>query len=57
MDDLWYVDIVNGDTDLTEKRLGPYDSESLAERAERGVNRNLDHDRFYTMTVGPDEAE
>lgn len=40
-----------------EHTLGPYDSERTAERAEDGVNRNLDHGRFYTRIVSDDISE
>lgn len=33
-----------------EKRLGPYSSERIASKADAGVNRNLNHERFFTRT-------
>ncbi len=32
--------------------LGPYASATLADKADDGVNRNLNHDRFFTRIVG-----
>lgn len=34
-----------------ERRLGPYSSERLADRADNGINRQLDHERFFTRIV------
>lgn len=34
--------------DREEKRLGPYETERLAEKADSGANRNLNHERFWT---------
>jgi hypothetical protein len=38
------------------KTLGPYQSISQADRAERGVERNLNHADYYTISAwfGPD---
>lgn len=44
----WYVDVVRAATGEIEKSLGPYGSERTAERAEDGLNRNIDHERYYT---------
>ena len=46
----WYVDIVELKTKTVEKTLGPYPSERLAAKADRGVHINLDHGRYYTST-------
>lgn len=46
----WYVEIV-GPGDKVEKELGPYVDERQADKADAGVNRNLNHDRFFTRTV------
>lgn len=49
----WYVQIIEV-TDGGEKidrELGPYDDERLADKADNGVNRNLNHERFFTRQV------
>ena len=46
-----FVEIVDSSTDAVVKRLGPFGSENLTEKADRGVNVNLDHARFYTRTT------
>lgn len=42
------IEIVESVTGKVEKKLGPYASERLRDKADDGVNRNLDHERFYT---------
>lgn len=42
------IEIVESATGKVEKKLGPYASERLRDKADDGVNRNLDHERFYT---------
>lgn len=42
------IEIVETATGKVEKKLGPYASEHLCDKADDGVNRNLDHERFYT---------
>ncbi len=44
----WFIDIVEYEGDRIEKTLGPYGSERVADRGDRGVNINLNHERFYT---------
>jgi hypothetical protein len=46
-----YVEVVSYETGEVVKTLGPYASERLAEKAERGVEANLDHENYYTRTV------
>lgn len=50
MTELYIYIIELGTDDVTEK-LGPYDNERQAERAEAGLTRQLDHDRFYSVIV------
>jgi hypothetical protein len=50
------VEIVEVGVDRVEKKLGPYSSRRQAEKAEAGVCRNLDTERFYTR-VQPPQAE
>lgn len=51
-----FVHIIEHGTERVESELGPYDSERTAERADDGVNRNLDHSRFYTMVRSYEQA-
>lgn len=46
----YYVEIrlISGET---VTRLGPYPTERAAERAERGVNINLNHSGYYAVVV------
>jgi hypothetical protein len=53
MDD-FYVEVVECDTGEVVKRLGPM-SENKADVVERGLDRNLDHERFHTRTVEDDK--
>lgn len=46
-----FVEIVEFPGDKVIERLGPYGSENAAEKADRGVNSNLNHERFYTRTT------
>jgi len=48
--DNWYVVIIQRDGDVEIKRMGPM-SERKAEKAERGVNINLGHNRYYTDII------
>lgn len=47
-----YVDIIEHDVEKVFKSLGPYDSEHQAEKADRGLNFQIDHGRFYTQIRG-----
>lgn len=42
------IEIVESATNKVVKKLGPYTSERLRDRADDGVNRQLNHERFYT---------
>ena len=59
----WFVWIIergdeDGDQpDRLEKKLGPYSSERMAERAHNGLFRQLDHDRFYLAIYEGDDDE
>lgn len=43
-----YIDIISHETGETIKTLGPYASGRLADRAESGLTRQIDHERFYS---------
>ena len=51
----WTVQIVETETGAVVKEIECGD-ERRAERVERGVMINLNHDRFYTKTVDKDEV-
>lgn len=52
---LYYVNVCENDDHAILHRLGPKPLRA-AERIESGLNRNLDHDQFYTEIV-PAETE
>jgi len=45
-----YVRIKEYDTDAIFESIGPVCCDRTAEKIERGVNINLNHARFYTIT-------
>ena len=45
-----YVEVRESATDKVVERLGPMD-ERKAEKVERGLEINLDHERYYVATV------
>lgn len=51
----WWCEIYEAklgkEADTLVKKLGPYALEQTAERAEEGVNRNLNHENFYTKVT------
>jgi hypothetical protein len=50
----WWVEVVPHAKDGRTHRMGPFASERTAERCESGVERNLNHEQFYTrVTSGP----
>jgi hypothetical protein len=53
MSEQWEVHVKQWSDDLIVRRLACR-SELQAEKAERGMNINLDHKRFYTEIVKPD---
>ena len=44
----WFVEVIEYDTEKVVKKLGPM-SEKKAEKVERGLNINLDQERFFTV--------
>lgn len=44
----FYVEIAEKKTHKVIEKIGPYSSERMAEKSERGVNINLNHDEYYT---------
>ena len=51
----YYVEIRDWN-DALEKRLGPM-SEAKADKVFAGLNRQLNHDKFYTVIVEESELE
>lgn len=47
---MYYVEIVNYDTDEVVKRMGPM-SERKADKVDNAANINLNHDKYYTRIV------
>ena len=47
----WVVRIIEYETRKVVKTFKPEATERAAERLDRGVNINLDHERFYTDVV------
>lgn len=47
----WFVEIVEFGTDKIEKKLGPYANERTADKASNGVDRNLNHDKYFTRVM------
>ena len=47
----YFVQIIENHTGNKIEEIGPYSSERMAERAERGVLRNLNRDRYFTYVV------
>jgi hypothetical protein len=50
------VEVVEAATDKVVRRLGPM-SERKAEKVERGLEINLNHDRFFVRVVPRDEKK
>lgn len=46
----YYVEVVETETDEVVERMGPT-AEGRAERIERGVNINLNHEDYHTRIV------
>jgi hypothetical protein len=45
------IEIVESATGAVEKKLGPFATERLRDKADDGLTRQLDHARFYTRFV------
>ena len=46
-----WVEVVQHGSAEVQKTYGPYHTLREADRMGRVLNRNLDHDRYYTRTV------
>lgn len=49
---LWKVEIVEFATDKVERSF-EYATERLAEKASDGINRNLNHEVYFTRVTAP----
>lgn len=49
----YYVEVVETETDEVVERMGPT-AERTAEKIERGVNINLNHEDYHTRIVEED---
>jgi hypothetical protein len=49
----YFVEIRLYETDEVEKTLGPFPNERMADKADRGLNINLNHDLYYTLVSSP----
>jgi hypothetical protein len=49
----WWIHIRSYGTEAVAHKVGPYTSYRQADKADNGLNRNLDHDRFYTEIIEP----
>ena len=54
LDEKWYVQIVEYETDKVVKQMGPF-PEKWAEKMDRGANINLNHENYYTKIMGESE--
>ena len=48
MSERHYVDVIAFKGEERIRRMGPFTSERAADRVDRGVNINLDHDLYFT---------
>ena len=55
----WFIEVVErGGKTTVVSRIECGASERMAEKAQRGVEINLDHDRFFTrLVIDPEEQE
>ena len=54
----WFIEVVERAAGATVKRIECGASERMAEKADRGVNINLDHERFFTrLVIEPEPVE
>lgn len=49
MAQVWYVDVIDRDTEEVTDRIGPMKSERGAGRVEDGMNINMNHDQYFTQ--------
>ena len=54
---MYIIQIIESATGEIVKEFEPQSSEHNADRVNRGVNINLDHERFYTRIKNTEEKE
>lgn len=47
----YFIEVVEFETEKVERTLGPFVNERQADRAEDGLNRQLNHERYFTRAV------
>ncbi len=47
---MFHVEIIEYKTNRTVKRIGEFPTEKMAEKCCAGIDINLDHERFYSVT-------
>ena len=52
----FYVEIIAYEDQEPVHTLGPFGSKKIAEKADNGLTRQLDHERFYTSIVEKEDA-
>ena len=45
----WIVEVISYKDGSREHAVGPFATEAQADKADRGLNINLNHDQFYTI--------
>lgn len=53
---MWSVDVIAYDDGAVVKTLGPFATQRAADRADDGLNRNLDHAAYYTVIRRQEQA-
>lgn len=53
--EVWTIEVVEYSGGRVVKQITCDHGERQADRIERGLNINLNHDRFYTRVIPPDD--
>lgn len=56
----WFVEVIEAATDSTHEKVIKTiqcDGQRTAERVERGMNINLNHERFYIRIYSPEKEQ
>lgn len=56
MSELYYIDVVDNDSEKLEKRIGPHPY-GKARKIGEGLSQNLNHDRFHVEFTPEFEVE
>lgn len=57
MNDIYYVQVKDYLNDSIVAEYGGYRTERLAEKADKGININIDTDNYYTVIVTDKERK